>query len=254
VTVISAVLLDLDDTLVPDEPGFLAAASAVGRELNAPRELAEAVRRAARGHWRAGPHWDWLRAIGVSSWEGLWMPLGGGDERTQAIREWAIGYRRSAWSAGLLECGLDPTLGEDAAARFIAHRRRACAPFPDARPALRRLRGAGLSTAVVTNGMADLQRLKAELAGLAGDIEVFVVSGDIGVGKPHPGVFQEALERLGVGAEQALMVGDNPIRDIAGAQRLGIRTAWLDRNGGDDCGVAADHRITTLAALPVRSP
>jgi HAD superfamily hydrolase (TIGR01662 family) len=254
VSSISAVLLDLDDTLIPDELGFLTAAAAVGRELNAPPELAQAVRRAARGRWRAGPNWEWLRTIGVSSWEGLWMPLDGNDERTRAIREWAPGYRRSAWSAALRECGLDPALGEQAAVRFIAHRRRACAPFDDAQPALRRLRSAGVRTAVVTNGMGDLQRLKAELAGLAGDVDVFVVSGDVGVGKPHPGVFQEALERLGAGAEQALMVGDNPIRDIAGAQRLGIRTAWLDRSSGDDCGVAADHRITTLAALPVRSP
>jgi HAD superfamily hydrolase (TIGR01662 family) len=251
---VSAVLLDLDDTLVPDELGFLTAAAAVGRELDAPPGLAQAVRRAARGEWRAGPHWDWLRTIGVSSWEGLWMPLDGDDGQTRAIREWAPGYRRSAWSAALLECGLDPALGEGAAARFIVHRRATCAPFDDARPALRRLRSAGVRTAVVTNGMGELQRLKAELAGLAGDVDVFVASGDVGAGKPHPGVFQEALERLAVGASQALMVGDNPIRDIAGAQRLGIRTAWLDRDGGDDCGVAADHRITTLAALPSLSP
>jgi HAD superfamily hydrolase (TIGR01549 family) len=116
---------------------------------------------------------------------------------------------------------------------------------------LRRLREAGLATVVVTNGMGDLQRLKAELAGLLDAVDAFVVSSDVGAGKPDPRVFQAALEHAGAAPDPALMVGDNPIRDVAGAQRLGICTAWLNRAGGDDCGVVADHHITTLDALPV---
>jgi putative hydrolase of the HAD superfamily len=107
-----------------------------------------------------------------------------------------------------------------------------------------------VATVVVTNRMADMQQLKAELAGLLDEVDAFVVSSDVGAGKPDPRVFQAALERGGAGPDEALMVGDNPIRDVAGAQRLGIRTAWLDRDGGDDCGVVADRRIRTLAELP----
>ncbi|HEU0194970.1 MAG TPA: HAD family hydrolase [Gaiellales bacterium] len=250
-TGLRAVLLDLDDTLLPDSGAFLAAAAALADELGAPPELAEAVRRAARTAWRAGPHFTWFQTIGVSSWEGLWAPLGGADGRMPAIRAWASGYRRSAWSEALSACGLGDALAERAADGFAGHRQAACAPYPDALPALRRLREAGLATVIVTNGMADLQRLKAEHAGLLEQVDGFVVSGDVGAGKPDPRVFQAALERAGARADQTLMVGDNPIRDVAGAQRLGIRTAWLDRDGGDDCGVVADHRITTLAALPL---
>jgi len=253
VTGIRAVLLDLDDTLLPDSGAFLAAAAALADDLGAPPELAAAVRREARAAWRAGPHFTWLQTIGVSSWEGLWAPLGGSDRRMRAIRGWASGYRRTAWSKALVECGLDAGLAGRAADGFVEHRRAVCAPYPDSLPALRRLREAGLTTVVVTNGLADLQRLKAELAGLLDEVDAFVVSSDVGAGKPDPRVFQVALERAGAGArsDRTLMVGDNPIRDVAGAQRLGIRTAWLTRDGGDDYGVVADHRITTLDALPV---
>jgi putative hydrolase of the HAD superfamily len=250
VSTIRAVLLDLDDTLVPDGGAFLTAAAALADDLGAPPELPTAVRLAARAAWRSGPHFAWFQTIGVSSWEGLWAPLGGSGGQTRAIQEWAAEYRRCAWSEALVECGLDPALANRAADGFVDHRRAACAPYPDSLPALRRLRDARVATVVVTNGMADMQRLKAELAGLLDEVDAFVVSGDVGAGKPDPRVFQAALERAGAGPDDALMVGDNPIRDVAGAQRLGIRTAWLDRDGGDDCGVAAYHRITTLAELP----
>ena len=68
---IRAVLLDLDDTLVPDGGAFLIAAAALADDLGAPPELAAAVRRADRAAWRSGPHVAWFQRIGVSSWEGL---------------------------------------------------------------------------------------------------------------------------------------------------------------------------------------
>ena len=66
---IRAVLLDLDDTLVPDGGAFLTAAAALADDLGAPPELATAVRRAARAAWRSGPHFAWFQTIGVSSWK-----------------------------------------------------------------------------------------------------------------------------------------------------------------------------------------
>jgi putative hydrolase of the HAD superfamily len=45
------------------------------------------------------------------------------------------------------------------------------------------------------------------------------------------------------------MVGDNPLRDIAGAQQAGLRGVWIDRNGGDTRGVVPDARIRELGEL-----
>ncbi len=47
------------------------------------------------------------------------------------------------------------------------------------------------------------------------------------IGKPQPLLFEMALERLGVGASACIMVGDRPDTDIAGAARLGMRTALV---------------------------
>ncbi len=45
------------------------------------------------------------------------------------------------------------------------------------------------------------------------------------IGKPFPGMFQQAMRMLGVGPEETLMVGDRYETDIAGAIKLGILTA-----------------------------
>lgn len=47
-------------------------------------------------------------------------------------------------------------------------------------------------------------------------------------GKPHPAIFRQALAALGCGADEALMVGDNPRTDLAGAQRIGARAVWVN--------------------------
>ena len=59
-------------------------------------------------------------------------------------------------------------------------------------------------------------------------VDVVVVSGDEGMSKPDPRIFQIALDRLGVTAPQAVMVGDSWATDITGATRAGIRAVWFN--------------------------
>ncbi len=47
--------------------------------------------------------------------------------------------------------------------------------------------------------------------------------------KPDPRIFQTLLDRLGVPPAAVLYVGDNPLPDVLGARRAGLRVAWLDR-------------------------
>ncbi|MNO85275.1 Pyrimidine 5'-nucleotidase YjjG [compost metagenome] len=56
------------------------------------------------------------------------------------------------------------------------------------------------------------------------------VSGDLGIKKPDERIYRIALERLGVAAEDTVIVGDHPVNDIWGAARVGIRGVWLQRN------------------------
>ena len=50
------------------------------------------------------------------------------------------------------------------------------------------------------------------------------------VAKPEPEIFHRALRNLGVGPQETIMVGDNPVADIEGAKSLGIKAIWKQDN------------------------
>jgi putative hydrolase of the HAD superfamily len=59
-----------------------------------------------------------------------------------------------------------------------------------------------------------------------------VISGDHGFRKPDRRLFQIALDRLGINAENALYVGNDMYRDVHGAGRVGMRTVLVDSDQG----------------------
>jgi putative hydrolase of the HAD superfamily len=95
------------------------------------------------------------------------------------------------------------------------------------RESLVRLRGAGLKLAVVSNSEGTIEQMLIEV-GLRELLDAVVDSTVVGAIKPDPRIFQIALDRLGVSPADALMVGDSPSADVAGAQALQIRAALLD--------------------------
>jgi putative hydrolase of the HAD superfamily len=70
--------------------------------------------------------------------------------------------------------------------------------------------------------------------GLSGLFEVVVISGEIGWRKPHRMLFDAALERLGVRADEALFVGDNFELDVMGATQAGLAAVWYTRGRAAD--------------------
>ena len=54
-----------------------------------------------------------------------------------------------------------------------------------------------------------------------------LISHEERIRKPHPQIFKTAINRLGVTAKEAVMVGDNPYDDIYGASLLGLTTIWI---------------------------
>jgi putative hydrolase of the HAD superfamily len=98
--------------------------------------------------------------------------------------------------------------------------------FEDVLPALADLRARNLKLGLVSNTGRDLDRFVAH-HGL--DVDAVVSSGAHGKTKPHPTIFQSALERLGVEPEAAVMVGDSIEDDIEGATMVGMRGVLLDR-------------------------
>ena len=77
-----------------------------------------------------------------------------------------------------------------------------------------------------------------------------MVSGEVGIGKPHPRPMQVALQQLGCDPARAAMVGNSLNSDIAGAQNTGVPAIWLNREATPLTGdIRPDLTITTLHEL-----
>jgi putative hydrolase of the HAD superfamily len=101
---------------------------------------------------------------------------------------------------------------------------------------------------IVTNNLLEEQRDKLDYCGLAAFVDALIASEDVGVSKPDRGIFDIALDRLGVAAADAVMVGDSWANDVAGAVHAGIRAIWFnpDRQPApaDPPGVREIHSLT----------
>jgi len=100
--------------------------------------------------------------------------------------------------------------------------------FPDVLPTLRWLLDRGIRIAAVTNRGYSGPRFHEEMRdlGLEELFETTVISCDVGYMKPHPRIFEIALEKLGVPAEETAMVGDSLRADIEGSKTLGMTAIW----------------------------
>jgi putative hydrolase of the HAD superfamily len=54
-----------------------------------------------------------------------------------------------------------------------------------------------------------------------------LISEEVGINKPQPGIFEIALERNGITADEAVMIGDSYSSDITGAKAAGIDQIWI---------------------------
>jgi len=136
-------------------------------------------------------------------------------------------YRRLL---ALAETPGDPALLDQAAAVILREHRASNAwrrIGSGVRASLVRLRDAGFELAVVSNSEGTIEQMLIEV-GLREFLDAVVDSAVVGITKPDPRIFQIALDRLGVSPADAIMVGDSPSADIAGAHAAGLRAALLD--------------------------
>lgn len=251
-----ALLLDLDDTLIPDESAseaaFLAACAPVADAYDLdPAAVARSAGACARQLWRASDHAAYCQSIGISSWEGLWAEFTGDAPELQRLHAWAPAYRRQAWTRALAQHGVDdPAFAEHLANRFRRERRQRNVMFPDAAQLLPDL-ARRLPLALVTNGAPDLQHFKIDASGVRPFFQSIVVSGELGIGKPHPAPMQRALQELNCDPAHAAMVGNNLSSDIAGALNTGVHAIWLNRDAAPLTGdTRPDAVVASLYELP----
>jgi HAD superfamily hydrolase (TIGR01662 family) len=145
----------------------------------------------------------------------------------------------------------------DACAREIYAEWAACQHFElydDVARALRELDEAGVRIGLISNSHRCLASFQSHFE-LEGLIAGAVSSSEHGLMKPHPSIFQAALNLVNVPAEQSVMVGDNVRQDVEGALAVGMRAVLLHRGSQPHPRAAAMASrgvpvIHSLAELP----
>jgi putative hydrolase of the HAD superfamily len=210
-----AVLFDAGETLLRPEPSF-------------PQLIVELLRRKGVEVDHDEPAWI-ERALGTVFRAMDDLVAGRAQFSTSAERSrafWSEIYTRL-----LAELGVDDSDGALATYLYDEFSKpEHYALFPDALPALRELRALGYTLGIISNFETWLSTLLERL-GVLPLMEVVVVSGDEGIEKPDPEIFRRALDRLGLEADRAVYVGDNPRIDVVPARELGMGGILVDRRG-----------------------
>jgi 2-haloacid dehalogenase len=123
--------------------------------------------------------------------------------------------------------------------------------FPEVPAMLRSLKAAGLGTAILSNGSPAMLQAAVENAGLGALLDFVLSVEEVGVYKPHPKVYQLAVDRLGLRPEAILFLSSNAW-DAYAASAFGMRTIWCNRYGQarERLPGAPDREIRSLADLP----
>ncbi|HXW20221.1 MAG TPA: haloacid dehalogenase type II [Roseiarcus sp.] len=102
--------------------------------------------------------------------------------------------------------------------------------FPEAPEALRRLKARGLRLAILSNGTPAMLEAVVGHAGLGGYFEAVISVEEAGVFKPHPRVYQSALDRLRLPREAISFQSSNGW-DAYAASAFGMKVVWCNRSG-----------------------
>lgn len=104
---------------------------------------------------------------------------------------------------------------------------------------------------ILSNGFTELQSSKMQSADIAKYFSGVILSEDIGVNKPNPAIFKHALQKAGVTADRALMIGDNFKVDIEGAYHVGMDQVFYntERIDLDDQHLTPTYTINSLLEL-----
>lgn len=143
---------------------------------------------------------------------------------------------RGFWLAANREVFLSLGAGEDAAAcaarfqeLFYAGAKEYC--FPDVLPTLRGLRARGYLLGALTGRLYSSEAALVEL-GLRPYLAFYLYAGELGVLKPDPRLYREALARAGLPAAEVVLVGDQ-LADVEGARSVGMTPVLVVRSGAE---------------------
>ena len=121
----------------------------------------------------------------------------------------------------------DAPSAEELAAHWFEHFAQATVERSGARATLEALRERGLRLGLITNGPRIKQQHKVDRLGVRHLLETVLVSAEVGLEKPDPRIFHRAAGDLGVAPGRCLFIGDNPDKDVLGAEQAGMQPVWI---------------------------
>ena len=123
--------------------------------------------------------------------------------------------------------------------------------YPEVKDVLSALKAGGIKTAVLSNGSPEMLSSAVDNAGIADLLDDVFSVDSIGVYKPHPSVYQMAVDGLGVDATRICFMSSNAWDAAAGAN-FGYRVVWVNRFGQPQERIPGEpkHEVKTLEALP----
>jgi 2-haloacid dehalogenase len=124
-------------------------------------------------------------------------------------------------------------------------------PFPEVGATLRMLKDAGLATAILSNGTPQMLAAAVRNARLDDLLDAVISVEEVGVYKPHPKVYQLAVDRLGLEAGRICFQSSNAW-DAYAASAFGMRVVWCNRYGQQPERLPGrpDAVIRSLSELP----
>ena len=179
--------------------------------------------------WRARQlQYTWLRSL-QGAYVDFWQVTGDALEFAMASLEFS--------DAGLRQRLMDLYLALDA--------------YPEVADTLARLKAGGMQTAILSNGTPKMLAAAVENAGIAASLDAVLSVDELGIYKTSPKVYQLAVERPGVQAQEICFQSSNAWDAHAGSA-FGFRVCWINRFGqarerlpGDP-----DVELSSLADLP----
>ena len=123
--------------------------------------------------------------------------------------------------------------------------------FPEVPEVLARLKAMGVRTAILSNGSPAMLHAAVDSARIGPLLDAVLSVEEVGVYKPHPKVYQLAVDRLGVAPQEIFFQSSNAW-DAWAASAFGMRAVWCNRYGQrpERLPGRPDYEIRSLAELP----
>ena len=201
-SLLRAVIFDLDDTLFDTAGAMLTALDALTRTVP--------IFRGRTGTELFAMHTRYMHQIDPEVFSGQ---LNGPQARVKRF------------TLMLAECGAPDADGNGVSLAYRAIYRASFRQMPGAGRLLEELRRRGLKVGVLTNYLREVQLETLESIGLLPLLDALVTVSDAPP-KPHPASYGAICKALDVSPQQAVMVGDNWTNDVAGAVEAGLRAVW----------------------------